>query len=94
VWVAFAVITATVLFHMFLGLYTLPPADAPPGGRTAIVWRAGGEPFFNSPDALCPRRGDASACRALALSRAPTRRTLLRMPYYDWAYRQSTRGVR
>ncbi len=36
------------LGQWFGGVYVTPPGDTAPG-RTALVWRADGEPFFNSP---------------------------------------------
>ena len=65
-----------------------------PEGATAIIWRGEGEPFFNSPDALCLERlgGVSLLCRGLAMGQAPTDRIVLRLPYQDWAYSLSTGG--
>jgi hypothetical protein len=86
--------TLAVLFYVFCGFYTIQPIGALPDGATAIVWRESGEPFFNSPDALCiERRGGVSLlCRGMAMAQAPTDRIILRLPYQGWAYRQSTGG--
>jgi hypothetical protein len=81
-------------FYFFCGFYTIQPIGALPDGATAIVWRASGEPFFNSPDALCLERmgGVSLLCRGMAMSQAPTDRIIMRLPYQGWAYRQSTDG--
>ena len=79
---------------MFCGFYSIQPIGAIPDGRTAIVWRAEGEPFFNSADARCLERlGSVSLfCRAAAMSAAPTSRIIVRLPYQNWAYLASTGG--
>jgi hypothetical protein len=83
-----------VLFYLFCGFYTVQPIGALPDGATAIVWRDSGEPFFNSPDALCLERIGAVSlmCRGLAMGQAPTDRIILRLPYQHWAYTASTGG--
>jgi hypothetical protein len=83
-----------ILFRAFLGFYSIQPIGAIPEGRTVIVWRAEGEPFFNSPDALCIERigGVSLMCRGMAMLRAPTDRIIVRMPYMEWAYLASTGG--
>jgi hypothetical protein len=86
----------SVLFCFVCGFYSVQPIGAIPDGATAIVLRAEGEPFFNSPDALClERMGGASLlCRSLAMAQAPTDRILIRLPYQQWAYDFSTGGQR
>lgn len=83
-----------LLFYFFCGFYTVQPIGALPEGRTAIVWRASGEPFFDSADALClERTGSVSLmCRAMAMGEAPTDRIILRLPYMHFAYTMSTGG--
>ena len=83
-----------LLFYVFCGLYSVQPIGALPDGATAIVWRGTGEPFFNSPDALClERMGHVSLlCRGMAMSQAPADRIILRLPYQAWAYSASTGG--
>lgn len=83
-----------VLFYIFCGFYTIQPIGALPSGGTAIVWRAPGEPFFNSADALCLERmgGVSLLCRGMAMGQAPTDRILIRLPYQSWAYTASTGG--
>lgn len=81
-------------FRLFCGFYSVQPIGALPQGATAIVWRAKGEPFFNSPDALCIERigGVSLMCRAMAAREAPTDRIVLRLPYQAWTYSASTGG--
>jgi hypothetical protein len=83
-----------VAFYILCGFYTVQPIGALPEGSTAIVWRATGEPFFNSPDALCLERmgGVSLLCRGMAMAQAPTDRIILRLPYQGWAYSASTGG--
>lgn len=82
-----------VLFY-FCGLYTVQPIGALPEGATAVVWRASGEPFFNSADALCLERmgGVSLLCRGMAMAQAPTDRIIVRLPYQRWVYLKSTGG--
>jgi hypothetical protein len=81
-------------FYVFCGFYSIQPIGAIPDGGTAIVWRAKGEPFFNSADALCLERmgGVSLLCRGMAMSQAPTDRIVLRLPYQKWAYSASVGG--
>jgi hypothetical protein len=93
-WSAVVLAVFAVAFYMFCGFYTVQPIGALPEGGTAIVWRATGEPFFNSPDALCLERigGVSLMCRGMAMAQAPTSRIILRLPYQAWAYSASTGG--
>jgi hypothetical protein len=92
--IAVAIISG-LAFYVFCGFYTVQPIGALPDGATAIVWRAGDEPFFNSPDALCLERtgGVSLLCRGMAMGQAPTERIILRLPYQRWAYTASTGGA-
>ena len=89
-----ALIGASAAFWFFCGFYTIQPLGALPEGRTAIVWRDAGEPFFNSPDALCLERmgGVSLMCRGMAMGQGPLDRIILRLPYQQWAYSISTGG--
>jgi hypothetical protein len=93
---ALSIMTLALLARVFLGFYTIQPIGALPEGRTLVVWRQAGEPFFNSPDATClARTGSVSLlCRAIAVGDAPVDRILLRLPYLEWAYEASTGGAR
>lgn len=88
------IVVFVALFYFFCGFYTVQPIGALPDGATAIVWRESGEPFFNSPDALCLERmgGVSLLCRGMAMGQAPTDRIIMRLPYQGWAYSQSTGG--
>ena len=81
-------------FYTFCGFYSVQPIGAMPDGGTVVVWRASGEPFFNSPDALCLARTDGVSlmCRGIAMAQAPTDRIIVRLPYQSWAYSLSTGG--
>jgi hypothetical protein len=93
-WTAFGAGVFCVAFYLLCGFYTVQPIGALPEGGTAIVWRESGEPFFNSPDAVCMERmgGVSLLCRGLAMGQAPTERVILRLSYQDWAYSASTGG--
>lgn len=77
------------------GFYTVQPLGVLPEGITLFVWRAPGEPFFNSPDATCLRVQDGVSllCRLAAFQVAPIDRIILRLPYQEWAYLASTGGA-
>lgn len=83
-----------LLLSTQLGLYTIQPLGAIPTGGTVLVWRRGGEPFFNSPDGTClrVRQGASLLCRMGALTNSPADRVILRLPYQHWAYLASTGG--
>ena len=36
-----------------VGFYIVQPIGSIPKGVTLLIWRADGEPMFNSPDAVC-----------------------------------------
>jgi hypothetical protein len=89
---AFLLSTLAILSgYRSLGLYTVQPLGAVPEGQTYLVWRAAGEPFFNSIDGTCDRWGEevTVSCRGRAIRRAPFGRLLVAAPYQDWAYRMS-----
>ncbi|MFO7169890.1 MAG: hypothetical protein DIU80_017855 [Chloroflexota bacterium] len=85
---------AIVAIGSQLGVYSVQPIGALPEGATVIIWRAPGEPLFNSPDAECLRiqQGVSLLCRGVALGRAPVDRIVLRLPYIEAAYLLSTGG--
>lgn len=90
-----AVAVILVIIYTQIGFYTIQPIGALPDGITLLVWRHAGEPFFNSPDALCLERmsGVSLLCRATALKAAPVDRIITRLGYWEFAYLQSTGGV-
>lgn len=83
-----------LLLYTQVGLYSIQPIGAIPQGGTVLVWRRGGEPFFNSPDGTCLRVQDGVSllCRMAAMGKAPVDRVILRLPYQHWAYLASTGG--
>lgn len=87
-------LVVAVAFRVFCGFYTIQPIGALPEGRTLVVWRASGEPFFNSPDAMCLERlgGVSILCRMVAIGTAPSERIIVRLPYVRFAYLASTGG--
>jgi hypothetical protein len=89
---ALVVLTA----YMFLGFYTIQPIGAVPEGQTWLVRRSNDEPFFNSADGLSLRRvGSVSLLtRSMALGQAPKERILIRLPFWEFAYLQSTSGMK
>jgi hypothetical protein len=91
--VVLVVVVALIVVSQ-MGFYTVQPIGTLPQGVTLLVWRASGEPFFNSPDAVCLKvQGNVSLlCRGLALGKAPVDRIILRLPYMEWAYLNSTGG--
>lgn len=94
-WLAPLLIAALLLVaYTQFGFYSIQPLGAIPEGGTVLVWRRGGEPFFNSPDGTWLRiQGDVSLfCRLGALGQAPVDRVVLRLPYQHWAYLASTGG--
>ena len=88
------VLPTALLFYLFAGFYTVQPIGGLPDGRTVIVHRIAGEPFFNSPDGVCLERmgGVSLMCRAIAMGEGPTDRIIVRLPYMHWAYLASTGG--
>lgn len=93
--VAVGVLGLAGLFYLFCGVYSIQPIGAVPEGSTLVIWRGDGEPFFNSPDAMClDRVGSVSLlCRGMAMANGPRDRIVLRLPYQRWAYRLSTGGL-
>jgi hypothetical protein len=94
-WLPLALVAAVIIaLGSQLGVYTVQPIGALPEGGTIIVWRASGEPLFNSPDAECLRiqQGVSLLCRGLAFGQAPVDRIVLRLPYIEGAYLLSTGG--
>jgi len=77
-----------------VGFYSIQPIGAVPEGTTWLIWRAKGEPFFNSADRVClDRLGSVSLLsRAIALGQAPKDRIIVRLSYWEYAYKQSIGG--
>ena len=99
--VTFLVLAAAVLFWfafaIWTGLYsvyTLPPSKANPEGATLIVSRDEGEPMFNSPQYKPPPKKQEKA-GGIGFGSMPRpkrpfeQRTIVELPYIDWAYQKS-----
>jgi len=83
-----------VIVYTRISLYSIQPMGILPGGVTLVVWRDPGKPFFDSADATCLRNEGSVTllCRGSAIGDALSARALLRLPYWNWAYLQSTGG--
>lgn len=95
IWLWVLLLFILIVIYTQIGVYTIQPIGALPEGVTAIVWRNSGEPFYNSPDAVCLeiQGGVSLFCRMLAMGNAPTDRIIMRLPYSHWAYLRSTGGL-
>lgn len=96
-WIVLVVaVIISVLIITQIGFYTVQPIGALPDGVTLLIWRNSDEPFFNSPDAFSLERtgGVSLFTRALAIKYAPVDRIILKLPYWEFAYLQSTGGIR
>ena len=89
------IIVILIIVYNLIGVYSIQPIGALPEGVTMIVWRASGEPFFNSPDAVCLEvQGYVSLlCRGMAIAAAPVDRKIISLPYMHWTYLISTGGI-
>jgi len=91
IWVPFA------LWVGFYSVYSYPPSKEHTKGATLLVHREEGEPMFNSPDYVPEqnesqpdeRRGGIGFQGAPATKRSLKVRTIVELPYIDWAYRKS-----
>jgi hypothetical protein len=90
-WVAFA------LWSGYYSVYSIPPSADDPDGVTMLVKREEGEPMFNSPAAPpLPKKpqtrgGTISFQNSPKAKRPLAGRTVVRLPYLEWAYEQSLR---
>ena len=85
-------------FAIWIDLYTVysfPPSKEYPKGVTYILHREEWEPKFNSPDYKAPKREETGKGEMGYSSSAnrPKRpiplRTIVKLPYIEWAYKQS-----
>jgi hypothetical protein len=87
------------VFALWVGLYafySFPPSSKEhPRGVTLIISRDEWEPMFNSPDYVAPERHSAEKRGSIGFGSAPKPkrplriRTIVELPYIDWAYKQS-----
>jgi hypothetical protein len=87
-WFAFAIWTG------LYSVYTVPPSPGEPDGSTLIVTRESGEPMFNSPQYKPPpkkveKSGGIGFGSMNQLRRPLDQRTLVELPYFEWAYQKS-----
>lgn len=87
-WFAFAIWTG------LYSVYSVPPTPAEPDGATLIVARDQGEPMFNSPQYKAPpkkieKSGGIGFGSAYAPRRPLDQRTIVELPYFEWAYQKS-----
>lgn len=89
IWVAFA------LWVGIYSVYSIPPTKEDPEGSTLLVSRDEGEPMFNSPDTRPvvkkaePKKGGIGFGGIEKKRRPLALRTIVTLPYIDWAYRKS-----
>jgi hypothetical protein len=81
------------------GIFSIQPIGALPDGITFIYYGRSAEmSFFSSPDRLCLEIQDGVSllCRGIMLGQSSelVDRIILRLPYSEWAYLQSTNGQR
>jgi hypothetical protein len=87
-WFAFA------LWAGIYSMYSIAPSKEHPDGSTLIVSRDEWEPMFNSAEYKPPKKPD-SGPGGISFEKTVTRkrpletRTILTLPYIDWAYRKS-----
>jgi hypothetical protein len=98
---AFIILLAFVFWGVFAiwtgiySVYSLPASKDYPDGATLIVSRDQGEPMFNSPAYKEPPKKKEPQGGGLSFGpmKKPPRplkvRTLLELPYIEWAYEQS-----
>lgn len=85
------------LFALWTGIYsvyTFPPSNDHPDGATLIVSRDEYEPMFNSPDYKPPQREEKSrgtySFEKVTKGKRPLEvRTVVELPYIEWAYKKS-----
>jgi hypothetical protein len=88
IWVVFA------LWSGIYSVYSFPPSKEHPDGATLLVSRDEWEPMFNSPQYRAPVR-EAGKTQGVTLGSAPKlrrpleRRTIVTLPYVEWAYKKS-----
>lgn len=87
-WLGFALWTG------IYSVYSFPPGKEYPNGATLIVSRENGEPMFNSPDYVEPKKPvDKEKGIGFGKTQGKKRplsiRTVAKLPYIVWAYRRS-----
>ena len=88
IWCAFALWTG------IYSIYTIPPSRENPDGATLLVAREDEEPLFNSPHYTPPlKKPSVQSGLGFTTVQRPKRpleqRTIVKLPYIDWAYKKS-----
>ncbi len=88
VWCAFALWTG------LYSVYTIPPSRENPDGATLLISRDEGEPMFNSPHYTAPLKKPTEhsglGFQSVQKPKRPlNQRTIVKLPYIDWAYKKS-----
>lgn len=86
-----------LLIYTQITIFVVPPIGAVPEGRTIVMLRLNKTNFVDSPDAMCERIQDGVSllCRGMVLGAVSKNMTaLMKLPYSDWLYLQSTGGKR
>lgn len=98
-WLSLALILLLVVVWVGVrpGVFTVQPIGALPEGVTFIYsGRSDKMSFFSSPDGMCLeiQGGVSLLCRGMALasSKDLLDRIIVKLPYSEWAYLQSTGG--
>jgi hypothetical protein len=98
---AFILLIAAIFWGVFAiwtgiySVYSYPPSFQHKGGATLIVSREQGEPMFNSPDRKHPQPKSDVKVGGLTFGTVKksvqpvNERTLLELPYVEWAYKKS-----
>ncbi len=85
-------------FGMWTGIYSIysyPPSKEHAEGATLIISRDPGEPMFNSPQYVPPKatpvpgEGVMTFEPTKRLRRPVELRTIVKLPYIEWAYKKS-----
>lgn len=89
IWFAFGI------WSGMYSVYSYPPSTEHPDGATLIITREGREPAFNSPDVKLPPPPPKEKPSGLTFETTPKKirpvseRTILELPYIEWAYQKS-----
>ncbi len=99
-WVLIVVVLGSLLWvsvGVWSGLYSLysiPPSKEYKDGVTFLVTRDAREPIFNSPDYKAPAKEGSKKNTGIGFTdkskgKSLEERTILELPFLDWAYKKS-----
>lgn len=95
--VTIVVLILGVLVFTQITIFVVQPIGALPEGRTLVILRLSNMKFIDSADAMCERLGSGVSilCRSMMLGTVLDKSVvLLKLPYSEFLYLQSTGGVR